>query len=290
MIPKRVTLVPHTHWDREWYEPFEVFLERLVAMMDGLLDLLEAGFPHFHLDGQVAMIDDYLDVRPEQEPRVRALVEAGKLSAGPWYTQMDEFLVSGESLVRNLEWGLRRAEQLGGPLRAGYLPDQFGHVGQMPQILGRAGLDRAVVWRGVPREIDRTSFWWEAPDGSRVLTEYLPFGYSIGMHIRYRRDPAELARALRDATSWLRPMSVRETYLVTAGSDHHGPDATLPARLRGIEEIDPDLRVGIGSIGEHVSPSLDGDIPVWHGELRAAARAHLLPGVYSNRVDQKLER
>src|SRR5206468_3841390 len=74
---KLVTVVPHTHWDREWYEPFEVFLGRLVEMMDGLLELLDDGFPHFHLDGQAALLDDYLELRPEEEPRIRRLVQAG---------------------------------------------------------------------------------------------------------------------------------------------------------------------------------------------------------------------
>src|SRR5438034_1073232 len=228
MGEKRITVVPHTHWDREWHEPFEVFLERLVEMMDGLLELLDDGFPHFHLDGQAALLDDYLELRPEEEPRIRRLVQAGKLSVGPWYTQMDEFLVSGESHVRNLERGLRRGDELGGALRAGYLPDQFGHVGQMPQILIRGGIDRAVVWRGVPEAIARTAFRWESPDGSQVMTEYLPLGYSIGMQLRFRQDPAELAEALRDAVTWLDPMSARDRFLVTAGSDHHGPDPTLP--------------------------------------------------------------
>src|SRR5512134_1988900 len=118
----KVTLVPHTHWDREWYEPFEVFVERLVQMMDTLLDLAAEGFPHFHLDGQTAMIDDYLERRPERTWEIEQHVRAGRLSAGPWVTQMDEFLTSGESHIRNLEMGMRRAEALGGVLPLGYMP------------------------------------------------------------------------------------------------------------------------------------------------------------------------
>jgi alpha-mannosidase len=290
MAERRITVVPHTHWDREWYEPFDVFLERLVEMMDGLLELLDDGFPHFHLDGQAALLDDYLEVRPEQEPRIRRLVQAGKLSVGPWYTQMDEFLVSGESHVRNLEWGLRRGDELGGALRAGYLPDQFGHVGQMPQILRRGGIDRAVVWRGVPAAIDRTAFRWRSPDASEVMTEYLPLGYSIGMQLRFRLDPAELAGALRDAVTWLEPMSARDRFLVTAGSDHHGPDPTLPSRLADAEKFAPELDARVGSIAEQLELPVADDVPVWRGELRSAARAHLLPGVYSTRAHQKRER
>src|SRR5919197_1484299 len=99
----RVTLVPHTHWDREWYLPFEGFLQMLVPMMDGLIELLDGGFPHFHLDGQTAMIDDYLAERPERAADIERLARAGRISTGPWFTQMDEFLVSGESHIRNLE-------------------------------------------------------------------------------------------------------------------------------------------------------------------------------------------
>ncbi|MBI2239052.1 MAG: alpha-mannosidase, partial [Actinobacteria bacterium] len=133
MEPTRLTLVPHTHWDREWYLPFDEFLEQLVPMMDLLIELADRGFPHFHLDGQTAMIDDYLAVRAERASDVARLAREGKLSVGPWVTQMDEFLVSGESHIRNLEWGLARARELGPALEVGYLPDQFGHIGQMPQ-------------------------------------------------------------------------------------------------------------------------------------------------------------
>ena len=87
---------------------------------------------------------------------------------------MDEFLVSGETIVRNLQMGLARAAAFGGAMDVGYLPDMFGHIAQMPQILAEAGFAHTVVWRGVPSQIDKTGFWWEAPDGSRVRAEYLP--------------------------------------------------------------------------------------------------------------------
>jgi alpha-mannosidase len=288
--PTLITLVPHTHWDREWYAPFDEFRERLVAMMDTLIDLGNAGFPHFHLDGQTAMIDDYLAVRPEREADIRRLAEDGRLSAGPWVTQMDEFLVSGESHVRNLERGLARAEALGRALRVGYLPDQFGHVGQMPQILAHEGIDRAVVWRGVPNEIDRTQFWWEAPDGSRVLTEYLAFGYSLGWDIEQQQDPEELAASLRRKTEHVAPFLVSERMLITVGADHTGPDATLPDRLAIADDRLPGMTVRIGSLSDHLDAGAADGLPSWRGELRSSARAHLLPNVYSARTHQKRER
>ena len=179
-----VHLVPHTHWDREWYEPFQVFRMRLVDLVDQLLERMAAD-PRlrFTLDGQAATVDDYLEIRPAAEPLIRRLIAERRLAIGPWQILLDEFLVSGETIVRNLELGWRRAEDLGGAMRVGYLPDMFGHVAQMPQLLRRAGIERAVVWRGVPSVIDRHTFTWLSPDGSWVETEYLVGGYGNGAYL-----------------------------------------------------------------------------------------------------------
>lgn len=132
--------VPHFHWDREWYEPFQVFRHRLVAALDTVLETAEAN-PDFRftVDGQMAAIEDYLEMRPENRDRVVALVADGRVAIGPWLILLDEFLCSGETIVRNLQMGWAAAADLGGPMPVGYLPDMFGHVAQMPQILARAG-------------------------------------------------------------------------------------------------------------------------------------------------------
>ena len=167
--PITVAIVPHTHWDREWYSPFQTFRLRLVRLLDALLPLLERdlSYSRFLLDGQTAVLDDYLEVRPEAAESLRRLATSGRLRVGPWMILMDEFMVSGETIVRDLQLGMARATEFGGAMQVGYLPDMFGHVAQMPQILRQAGLEHAVVWRGVPAAITQTAFWWEAPDGSR---------------------------------------------------------------------------------------------------------------------------
>ena len=131
----------------------------LVDVVDEVLELLEGDERwRFTLDGQLATVDDYVEIRPEGEGRIRALVRAGRLAVGPWQTLMDEFLVSGETIVRNLEAGLARAEDVGGAMQVGYLPDMFGHVAQMPQILRAAGIDVAIMWRGVPAAVESHVF------------------------------------------------------------------------------------------------------------------------------------
>ncbi len=296
----QIVLVPHTHWDREWYQPFAVFQTRLVEMFDGLIELLdnEPRFAHFHLDGQATVFDDYLAVRPEREADLRRLAQTGRISIGPWYTQMDEFLTSGESQIRNLEWGLSRGRSYAMPQpfdgpAFGYLPDQFGHIGQMPQILRSAGITHAVVWRGVPAAIDRSAFWWEAPDGSRILTEYFVNSYGLGYGLSKCADAPALAAEISRIHEIAAPTMFGDALLVPAGGDHTVPAARLAPLLEEASQL-TGMGIRMGSIAGFLAeawkePPPD-DLPRWRGELRSAARAHLLPNVYSNRVHQKRER
>jgi alpha-mannosidase len=309
--PLTVHLVPHTHWDREWYLPFQSFRLRLVGLIDRVLASMDADERYvFTLDGQLATVDDYLEVRPEAEQRIAALVQAGRLAIGPWHVLPDEFLVSGETLVRNLELGLRRADALGGGMPVGYLPDQFGHVAQMPQILRRAGIEDAAVWRGVPAAIDRHAFRWVAPDGSAVRTEYLPQGYGNAAHLLDLRERVSAKiELLQEAMA---PFFGDDDVLAMYGTDHMEP---LPELVEIVEETNaaataPRLKLTtLAGYFSHVRgtdggqtgdrPGTDGgqtgDRPgtvprtplEWTGELRSAARANLLPGVVSARIDLK---
>ena len=199
---RTVAIVPHTHWDREWYSPFQDFRMRLVKLLDTLLPMLESdlSYARFLLDGQTIVLDDYLEIRPEAEAALTRLAASGRLAVGPWMVLMDEFMVSGETIVRDLQLGMRAA-QFGGAMQVGYLPDMFGHVAQMPQLLRLAGLEHAVVWRGVPLAITQTAFWWEAPDGSRVRAEYLYGSYSNGATFPTTPSGSSVGRATTKPSS-----------------------------------------------------------------------------------------
>ncbi len=110
-MPTRVAIVPHTHWDREWYSPFQTFRLRLVRLFDALLPMLEhdLSYGRFLLDGQTAVLDDYLEIRPAAQAVLTRLAAAGRLSIGPWMVLMDEFMVSGETMVRDLQFGIAAA-------------------------------------------------------------------------------------------------------------------------------------------------------------------------------------
>jgi hypothetical protein len=291
--PRRVGIVPHTHWDREWYAPFQRYRVQLVHLVDDLLDLLEAdeSFSRFLLDGQTAVVDDYLAVRPEAEPRLRALANAGRLQVGPWMILMDEYMVSGETIVRNLQHGVRRAAALGGTsptgngaMRVGYLPDMFGHIAQMPQLLRLAGLEHAVVWRGVPSAIEQTAFWWRAPDGSTVRAEYLYGSYSNGRDIP--RDPAQLVARARGYDAELGAAALPGgDMLLMNGSDHLLPQPWLGEVVAAANAVQDEFEFAVTSLGEYVRAQPTEGLATWDGELRSGARANVLMGVASNRVD-----
>jgi alpha-mannosidase len=285
-MARTVSVVPHTHWDREWYDPYQRFRLRLVDLLDALLDHLEAdpSFRHFLLDGQMAVVDDYLEVRSGAEDRLRRLATSGRLAMGPWYALPDEFLVSGETLIRNLQLGLRRAAAFGGAMAVGYLPDMFGHVAQMPQLLRQFGFEHAVVWRGVPSTIDRSAFWWAAPDGSTVRAEYLPEGYGNGARVP---DDAKALLHLVDGFVTTHADLLTGPVLWMVGTDHQTPRPWLGRVVLEANDLQDDVELVIRSLAEHVASGPTEGLPRWEGELRSGARANLLMGVASNRTDVK---
>jgi 2-O-(6-phospho-alpha-D-mannosyl)-D-glycerate hydrolase len=287
-----IHLVPHTHWDREWYEPFQVFRMRLVELIDQLLDRMVAD-PRlrFTLDGQAATVDDYLEIRPEAEPLIRQLIAEGRLAIGPWQILLDEFLVSGETIIRNLEVGWTRAEGLGGSMRVGYLPDMFGHIAQMPQILQRAGIEQAVVWRGVPASIDRHTFLWRSPDGSVVETEYLVGGYGNGAYLF--DVPDRLGPKLGEYRRLNASIYGDRSLLAMYGTDHAVPSPRLADLVDLVNAGESDVEVRLSTLSEYLDrdrvrhPGPAGEAPTWEGELRSGARANMLMNVVSARVDLK---
>ncbi len=286
MTARRIAIVPHTHWDREWYKSYQDFRLALVDLIDTLIPLLEgdASYPHFMLDGQMAVVDDYLEVRPEAEGRLRALAAAGRVSMGPWYILMDEFLASGETIVRNLQMGLGRGAAFGGVMELGYLPDMFGHIAQMPQILRLAGFHDAVVWRGVPSEVTKNAFLWESPDGSSVRAEYLPVGYGNGAALP--DDAKALIRRTSDNVAEVADFLTGDL-LCMNGSDHLMPQPWLGRVVAEANDLQDDFDFAVTSLPRYLAHAPRDGLTRVTGELRSGARANMLMGVTSNRVDVK---
>lgn len=166
-----VHIVPGTHWDREWRLSFQETRQRLVETMDRTMDTLEndSRIPTFTLDGQVMAVEDYLELRPENRARLMKLVRTGRLAIGPWYSLPDMPVLQGESIVRNLLFGIAKADELGGALMEGFTSSSWGQISQMPQICRGFGLDTYFSYHGVPGHKYPVEFQWEGADGSRVL-------------------------------------------------------------------------------------------------------------------------
>lgn len=286
-----VHVVSHTHWDREWYLTREQFRLRLVGLIDRLLDLMESrrDFEYFHLDGQTIVLEDYLELRPQQEPRLRKLIAEGRILIGPWYDMPDEFLVSGESLVRNLAIGHRLSRRFGTPMPVGYLPDLFGHVGQMPQILRHFGLDNAILWRGFGGP--KAEYWWEAPDGSRVLMLHLPpEGYCNATRLQFK--PEAMVERATSAVRFEEGRSAVGRVLLMNGVDHVEPHPVIPEMTRrlakslGASVHHSTLPAYVDAVRSAVDHAAHhAGLGVVKGELRGGEEyANLLPGVLSARV------
>lgn len=283
-------LVPHTHWDREWYLTFQQFRMRLVSAVDKALHLLETdpNFTYFMLDGQTVVLDDYLEIRPENEERLKRFAREGRLLVGPWYIQPDEFLVGGEALVRNLQLGNRMAEPYGGAMPIGYVPDTFGHIAQLPQLLRGFGLDNAMYWRGVPPTVTSAPFTWRAPDGSEVTVVWLhdDFGYSNAALLPL--DVEALTVRINLIVSRMRPKSLVDTLLLMNGTDHMEPQEGLPAVLaEAVDRLrEHGLDITIGTLPQYLRIITEAMPPLqtYCGEMRSSYFSHLLPGVLSTRM------
>ncbi len=282
--PRVLMFVSHTHWDREWYEPFEGFRLRLVRLVDRLLDLLEGdpAYRYFMLDGQTVVLDDYLEVRPENEGRLRALVMAGRLLIGPFHISPDEFLVSPESTVRNLMRGRATAARFGGEMRLGNIADPFGHISQMPQIMRGFGMDTMAFWRGVadlPNE-----FTWRSPDGSEVLVLFERDGYSNASEMP--PDPDAFVARTRRIIASLAPTATTPYLLAMNGSDHVEPMPALPTLLAHAQTALPEIELVHGTLPQFVAAvrAAGPELVTVEGELRSGKAAPLLPGVLSARV------
>lgn len=301
-IPLRLYVVSHTHWDREWYHTAARFRQRLVALLDAVLERENAG-ESFLLDGQAISLLDYLAVRPEREAELRERLQSGALEAGPWFVLADNLIPSGEAILRNLEAGNRVLRRFGAvPPPVAYCPDSFGHPAAMPTVAAGYGFPMAIVWRGAGGASHPASdaFRWQAADGSAVVTHHLaPHGYEFGSAL-----PKSAAAA---AARWLRMRSVlvernrSGVVLLLNGADHHALQPDVAAAVNALHDAAaPEVIVQRCSLSAFVKVSVNTfidpfsagsratNLPVVHGELRDSyGYTWTLGGTLGTRAHQK---
>jgi alpha-mannosidase len=296
---RRFFVVPHTHWDREWYLPFEAFQLRLASVVDEVLDVLESdpSFTCFTLDGQAIVLEDYLDARPENEARLRALLRVGRLEVGPSYVLPDELLVGAEALVRNLLLGRAVCERFGArPAPVGYLPDSFGHPLQLPQILAGFGIDSFIFSRGLGDQLDDVGvvFRWRSPDGSEVRAFQQLASYSNFNVPDADRGQVQIEGIAEHFGAALDRAGV-DAVLLCDGDDHRRIRRDLPALCAELERRLPGTSFAIARYEDYVAAVEPGALPAYTGELVGSRLQNVLRGVnsarlYLKRANERAER
>jgi hypothetical protein len=201
----------------------------------------------FTLDGQTIVIEDYLELRPENEGRLRALIEAGRIVIGPWLVKQFCRAVNRTSAVCS---AASASPSGSAAASVGHCADQFGHIAQMPQLMRQLGLTSACLWRGVPDAIPGWSFWWEAPDGTRLPVLYLRNSYSSGWRLRTTWKTCSNAPAAR------RPTAETTSPPLMNGTDHCGSSAMCRRRWRPRR---PRYEYQMVTLGEYEQAQLDAD-------------------------------
>lgn len=295
---KNLHYIPHTHWDREWHKTFEAFRVRLAYSMEIMLDTLENDndFTYFMYDAQTSILDDYLTVYPENRERLKKLISDQRMFVGPWYTQPDFYLISGESLVRNLLIGSNIADDMGHSMKTGYIPDSFGQSAQLPQILSGFDLESVLVWRGIAcDDIDDSVFLWQSPDGSEILSIHFPLGYGYNRYL-----PADKEKAVEKILNTEKELACRfkdGEIMLMGGGDHTTIQKGLPDIInyanKYFKDNDYDLNIKISN-PELLTASIKNSLKIsnrklqtLHGELRNPKEQRVHFGDSSSRMDIK---
>lgn len=285
MTSKRTAhIISHTHWDREWYLPYEKHHVRLVQLVDALLDKLDGDseFKSFYLDGQTIILEDYLQVRPENKERLEKYITEGRLLIGPWYILQDAFLTSGEANVRNMQIGHQDSKRYGEPSKIGYFPDTFGLVGQTPQLMLQSGITNAFFGRGVKPtgfnnmvsdgdyESSFSELIWEGPDGSKVLGILFANWYSNGNEVPTDETEAKefWDKKLADAEKY----ASTDQLLFMNGCDHQPLQLDLPEAIRKAKELYPDTEFIHSNFPDYlraIESASDRELSSVKGELRS---------------------
>lgn len=281
---KKIHVYSHTHWDYEWYFTSNESIIQLIYHMDEVIDALENRvLENYLLDGQLSILEDYLRFAPSNFDRVKRLVEDGRLIIGPWYTQTDELVIDGESIVRNLFYGIKSASKLGGHMKIGYLPDSFGQTKDLPKILNGFDIKRSIFWRGVAKDIcTNREFKWNSEDGSSLLVYNIKNGYFYGGNLIYNDDVEAVEKTILDG-------SATENILFPVGGDQRYVDFNLKDRIKYYQDRTKNNFKYVESTCEKFFEELEKEenLQEVEGEFISPSNSKIHRSIYSSRYDFK---
>lgn len=239
----------------------------------------------FILDAQTVVLEDYLEVAPENKERLEKLIRLGRVQLGPWYSQTDFLTVCAESITRNLLLGMQDSERFGGAMKVGYVPDSFGQSEQLPLFLRQFNIDQAVLWRGWSERLVETSeFNWSSPDGSQVTTAVFPWGYGCAKWLP--SEPAQLSETLLEKTRQQCRFAATEHTMLPNGNDQSPFEYQVPGLLDAVNQTQDEFHF-INSSFEHYFDKLPRDLPEFCGEMLDAKYMRIHRGIFSTRMDIK---
>lgn len=286
MSQTNVHIINHTHWDREWFLTSVYTSQWIPRLIDKLTQLARQN-PDFHylFDGQTLVIEDLLRLDAAYEANVQTLIQNGNLTIGPYYCQPDWQLAGGETLIRNLWWGIKDVQAFNGRVGSGWLVDTFGHISQAPQIHQLFGIETVFVWRGVPQMVP--FFNWKGADGQTLFAVDLFGGYRNLYGVTHVPEVA-LAR-LEGEVEKLRPYYPQPHIPLFDGYDlEDNPEDPLTFYR---ETAVPDsIHLQESSPAEFAQTvrTMLTDLPVIQGELNSGKFGATFPGTFSGRTYLKV--
>lgn len=285
---RNIKILMHTHWDREWYFTKSETQVLLRNHMFEVIEFLEENTDVIYiLDGQSVMLDDFIEFAPKWKERVKALVERKALRVGPWYTQTDLMLVHGESIIRNLYYGMKKAMEYGDVMKVGYAPDTFGHSAQIPQIYKQFGIESTFFWRGFSElKADKSDFLWKGIDGSVIFGINLATGYQGAKYLESDKD--ELKSRMEKIMRVLDKYSAGDSRLIMNGHDQMPIQKDIHAVMDNIREFYPDAEVSIADFESYVDSLKDLTLETVEGDLNHSKHARIHKTITSTRMDIKL--
>ncbi|MCL2833628.1 MAG: hypothetical protein FWD78_10700 [Treponema sp.] len=252
-------IVTAGHLDIEWYQPLRSYRFWTIEALDDLVQIgrTRSDFKTYVLDGQVYPLEEYLEVKPQNGSLMADYVKKGLLAVGPFYTQFDEWIPGAEAIIRNCLYGDRKAKKYGKKMMAGYLPDNFGHPLQMPQILLDFGLDSILFMRGMPETggDHPDEFIYRGIDGSEIFASHFRDGYGGAFDLFKPTDGLqprsmpyydkyisyEWHRELADHDD---PQRIAESLIRNAGKlEKNYPSGVIPL-IAGYDHLPPQINIG----------------------------------------------
>lgn len=254
-----VYLVPGFHVDPIWLQSQAGYQELTFSNLEQHLRAVEADSSFQVFLHEIPYLKPYYDSHPQERALIRRLVKEGRIATGGSYNQPNETTISGEALIRNILYGRLFHENVLGDYPRAYQPwDVFGHIIQLPQILTKSEFIGTGFTRSNYREPEvrvpdvPDAYWAVAPDGSKLLTRKVNYGFdwrgfSYNMPLSARQKAVGVLRNQQSQVPGLR------YDLILDASDEKAPTAWMVGSSKVFKTFVPEVRLSAHGMAEYLA-------------------------------------